>query len=163
MTTRTTEGADAPSAPQSLSVVYDDHCHLCQRCRAWLQESAQLVPIGFVAASDAVGVRNLGIDRSLLPIGDELIVVGNTAPGQAEPIWVGPDAFITCLWALADHRQLAARLQKPTMRPVAKAAFHALSLGRGSISKVLDGASDGPAPQPCPSGECSAASSGGAP
>lgn len=139
METYATEGASAPSAPQSLTVVYDDRCQLCQRCRAWLEGSAQLVPIGFVASSDRAGVQALGINPAILPVGDELIVIGHVAKGQPEPIWVGPDAFITCLWALADHRQLAARLQKPSMRPVAKTAFHALSRSRGPISGVMGG------------------------
>lgn len=101
--------------------------------------SAQLVPIDFVAASDLVSVRRLGVEPAVLPVGDELIVIGHTAPGGLELIWVGPDAFITCLWALADHRQLAGRLQRPAMRPLAKQAFHALSLGRGAVSSVLGG------------------------
>lgn len=123
----------------ALTVVYDDTCPLCQRCRAWIAGSVQLVPVGFVAASDVESVSRLGLPPATVPVGDELVVVGHIGPGQPAAVWVGPDAFITCLWALRDHRTLAGRLQRPTMRPVAKAAFHALSAGRGSISKLLGG------------------------
>lgn len=158
-TNRTPRAAAAAPvwAPQTLTVVYDDHCQLCLRCRAWLQRSTQLVPLAFVAASDEAGVRQLGLDPSILPVGDELIVVGQPSPEQPQPIWVGPDAFITCLWALAEHRDLSIRLQKPALRPVAKRAFHALSLGRGTISSALastapfvDAADCGPTCQPSP-------------
>ena len=139
MNTPQAEAMPQPIAPTALTVVYDDRCQLCQRCRAWLARSSQMVPIGFVAASDLSGVRRLGLEPATLPVGDDLIVVGHTSLGAPEPIWVGPDAFITCLWALTDHRQLASRLQKPGLRPVAKRAFHALSLGRGTLSNVLAG------------------------
>ena len=96
------------------------------------------MPIGFVASSNKDAVHRLGLDPAIVPVGDELVVVGHTSAGEPELVWVGPDAFITCLWALAEHRELAARLQRPAMRPVAKRAFHALSLGRGSISSAID-------------------------
>lgn len=148
----TTAQAEAtPLIPAWLTVVYDDRCQLCQRCRGWLQNAAQLVPLAFVAASDGPGIHQLGLDAAALPVGDELIVVGHTAPGQAQLIWVGPDAFITCLWALAEHRQLAGRLQKPAMRPLAKRAFHALSLGRGTLSNVLAGIAPAEPVSSCPS------------
>lgn len=139
-------------APRSLTVVYDDACQLCLRCRAWLENARQLVPIEFVPASDLAAVRQLGLDPAVLPIGDELVVVGRTSANEPELIWIGPDAFITCLWALADHRQLAGRLQRPSMRPVAKRAFQALSLGRGSISNVL--ATAVPIDRACESNAC---------
>lgn len=150
--------------PLALTVIYDDRCQLCQRCRAWLAGSAQLVPIGFVAASDRSGVHRLGLDPAVLPVGDDLIVVGHTTPDEPEPVWVGPDAFITCLWALTEHRSLAARLQKPTMRPLAKRAFHALSLSRGSISSVLAAAGRGiedPIESLCADDGCSQPSASG--
>lgn len=136
----TSRPANAIRIPLSLTVVYDDRCQLCQRCRAWLLQAEQLVPIYLVAASDTVAIRQLGLNLATVPVGDELVVVGQMAAGEPEPIWIWPDAFITCLWALTEHRQLATRLQSPGLRHVAKAAFHALSLGRGSISTRLDGA-----------------------
>lgn len=99
------------------------------------------MPIGFVAASDEDAVHRLGLDPAIVPVGDELIVVGHTSAVEPVMVWVGPDAFITCLWALAEHRNLSARLQRPTLRPVAKGVFHALSLGRGTVSAALSGSS----------------------
>jgi len=121
-----------PVIPTTLTVVYDDGCELCRRCRAWLEGAEQLVTIDFAPASDADRLRELGLDPMSAPAGDELIVIGDNGA-----VWIGADAFITCLWALKRHRRLAARLQKPTYRPVAKRAFHALSAGRGTISLAL--------------------------
>lgn len=135
-----------------ITVIYDDACEVCRRCRVWLERSAQLVPISFVAAGDRAAVAALGLDPSLVPVGDELVVVGHGGPDDVRPIWVGPDAFITCLWALAEHRRLAGRLQAAAMRPVAKAAFHALSSGRGQINRVLRG--DPSASAVCTSDAC---------
>ena len=142
-------------APAGLTVVYDDGCELCRRCRAWLEGSIQLVPLEFVAASEGKRVTELGLDPTIVPVGDELVVVGDNGA-----VWVGPDAFITCLWALTDHRRLAGRLQKPAYRGVAKTAFHALSAGRGAISLALASRSL-PASPKCIENACGPESVGG--
>ncbi len=133
--------SDLPPQPAGqldwLTVLYDENCELCRRCRRWLEAQDQLVPLKFVAAGsesamvwsarwrDATG----GVD---LPVGEELVVL---AP-RGE-VWVGPDAFIVLLWALRQHRRLAARLSTPSLRPVARQVFHGLSAGRGAISGLL--------------------------
>lgn len=138
--------------PTGLAVIYDDRCELCRRCRAWLESQEALVPLEFRAASDPALAE---WSRDWLPVGDELVVVGDDGS-----IWVGPDAFITCLWALRKHRALAGRLQRPGLRGVAKQAFHALSLGRGTVSSVLttgqavERAAEPAVDGSCPGGVC---------
>ncbi len=117
------------SAPTSIIVVFDDRCAFCQRCCQWLAGQAQLVPIEFAAASNPLVAEWLGDD---VPVGDELVVVGDNGH-----LWVGPDAFVTCLWALRDHRRLARSLQLRGLRSMAKHMFHGVSSGRGVISAVL--------------------------
>lgn len=134
----------AHSVPNGLTVVFDDRCNLCQRCGDWLGRQAQLVPISFVAASDPVVREWIG---DLAPVGDELVVVGDTGE-----FWVGPDAFVTCLWALRDYRSLARKLQLPGFRGMAKQMFHGLSTGRGVISTVIGPPAGDPL---CPDGACS--------
>lgn len=130
--------------PTSLIVVFDDRCGLCQRCCQWLASQAQLVPIEFAAASNPLVIEWLGAD---VPVGDELVVVGDNGH-----LWVGPDAFVTCLWALRDRRTLARALQKPGLRVMAKHVFHGISSGRSVISSVVGP----PAGDPnCADGSCS--------
>lgn len=116
-------------APAWLTVLYDEDCALCWRCRVWIEGQEQLVPVRFVS-SQMPGIQEWA--NGLLPVGDELVVVDNQ--GQ---VWVGPDAFITCLWALRRYRSMANHLQRPGMSGVAKATFHHLSGARGAISRVL--------------------------
>ncbi len=109
-----------------LTVIYDANCPLCRRCREWVLAQRHLVEIRFVAAQEPWVQDWLG---ALVPIGDELVVVGDDGS-----TWVGPDAFIVCLWGLERYRSLAARLQRPGTRAVAKQAFHMVSSGRGVAS-----------------------------
>lgn len=112
-----------------LIVIYDERCEFCRRCRAWLEGQPQLVPLDFAAAGEpAVAAWANG----RIPVGDELVVVADDGA-----TWVGPAAFIVCLWALRDHRRTAVRLQRPSLRPLAKQFLHAFSAGRGVASLVL--------------------------
>ncbi len=121
---------DANGEPLAfLTVVYDDRCEVCRRCRSWLTSQEQLVPLRFLAASDPVVAEWAG---DMVPTGDELVVV--------DPVgatWVGPDAFVVCLAALRRYAPLAQRLQKPALRPIAQRVFHAVSAGRGVANGFL--------------------------
>lgn len=120
-----------------LAVLYDEHCELCRRCRRWLESQDQLVPLTFVAAGSGLAAEWSAQWRDAtggpdLPLGEELVVCS-----PAGDVWVGPDAFIVLLWALRQHRRLAARLSAPSLRPVARQVFHGLSAGRGALSGLL--------------------------
>ncbi len=112
-----------------LTVVFDDACALCRRCHLWLADQDAVVPLRFLAASDPVAIDWLG-DR--VPIGQELVVVDHCGA-----VWVGPDAFIAVLAVLRRYRSLSRRLQRPALRPLARQAFHAVSLSRGSVSALI--------------------------
>lgn len=113
----------------SLTVIYDGNCALCRRCRTWVTGQYQLVPIRFVAADEPWVRQWLG---GLVPIGDDLVVVDDG--GRA---WVGPEAFVVCLWGLDRYRSLAMRLQQMGGRLLAKHVFHSVSAGRGVASLFL--------------------------
>lgn len=119
----------APGPAADLTVVYDDRCPLCRRCREWVLAQPQLVSYRFVAASEPWVRTWLGPS---VPVGDDLVVVARTGA-----TWVGPDAFIVCLWGLQRYRPLAMKLQRPGLRGMAKRAFHLVSAGRGLASVVL--------------------------
>ncbi|HRW37870.1 MAG TPA: DCC1-like thiol-disulfide oxidoreductase family protein [Aquihabitans sp.] len=124
--------------PAALTVFYDPGCELCRRCRAWLEVQPTWVPLRFVEADAAA--------RRLLPqlpwLGTELVVVGDD--GAA---WIGPAAFLTCLWATERYRPWSRRLSGPAFAPLAERFFASVSSHRGRIAGFL-------APDDCEQGTC---------
>ena len=112
-----------------LTVLYDEHCPLCVRCADWMWAQAQLVPLEIMPAhSEQARTRFKGLPW----LGYELCVVSDE--GDA---WVGPAAFLMCLWALADYREWAYRLSGDTFAPLAERFFRALSRRRSSIAALF--------------------------
>lgn len=116
-------------APAQLTVVYDETCELCRRCRDWLASQPTRVPLVMVAAgSPEAAERFAGVPW----LGTELVVAADD--GRA---WVGPAAFVMCLWATTRHGQWAARLSGPALAPTAERVLAALSTNRGRVSALL--------------------------
>ncbi|MEV7612328.1 DCC1-like thiol-disulfide oxidoreductase family protein [Streptomyces sp. NPDC089799] len=116
-----------PGTPvRRLTVLYDAHCPLCVHVRHWLLGQRWLVPLRLVpAASDEARRLHPGLDHAATL--REITVIGDG--GQ---IWTGTDAFIVCLWALAEHRPKAEWLATPAGRPFARAAMTAAAAWRGA-------------------------------
>lgn len=110
-----------------ITVVYDANCGLCTRAKEWIAQQAPLVSLQFVAAKSAAARERF----PQLPAG-ELAVVANT--GEA---WLGNHAWIVCLWALRDYRDLAFRLTSPLLLLLAREAFTILSGNRKALSTLL--------------------------
>lgn len=121
------EGARSPRA---LVILFDPSCSLCQRVRAWMLRQDSYVELRFLACSGAEARARYG---DIPWLGDELVVVGDTGE-----VWVGPAAFLTCLWALVDWREWSYRLSGPAFAPLAERFFHALSSRRKGIAAWLD-------------------------
>ena len=101
-------------AVRHLTVLYDADCPLCVHIRHWLLAQRWLVPLRLVpAASFEAQQRFPRLDHASTL--KEITVVGDR--GQ---VWRGTDAFIVCLWALAEHRPRANWLATPAGRPFAK-------------------------------------------
>jgi hypothetical protein len=66
-----------------------------------------------------------------LPAG-ELAVVADT-----REVWLGNHAWIVCLWALRDYRDLAVRLTSPLLLLMAREAFTVVSRNRSALSSML--------------------------
>ena len=125
--------------PARLTVIYDERCELCRRCRHWLALQPAHVDLRFLACGDP-RVEELYGD---LPwFRSDLMVVSDI--GQA---WVGPEAFLMCLWATRRWRAWSFRLRGSAFAPFSERFFHALSDKRASISALLD-------PHTCESGTC---------
>ncbi|GLW70875.1 hypothetical protein Kpho02_31740 [Kitasatospora phosalacinea] len=151
MTTPPPHGAPPPVT--GLAVLHDPDCGLCRQLTRWLRGQAQLVPLEFVAVASPEARRRFpGVDHEA-SLG-EITVVADTGE-----VWRGPQAFVTCLWALAEHRPLAHRLATPAGLPLARAAAFAAARYRAAtgagrprpdeLLASLDGTAD------CPDGSCS--------
>ena len=111
-----------------LFVLYDAHCTLCRRLRAWLETQDQLTSLVFLAAGSAAArLRFPNIDHQA-PLEDLMAIADNGA------VYRGPKAWILCLWALRDYRQLSFRLASPEWLPVAQRVIAWVSAHRTRLS-----------------------------
>jgi len=122
--------AAAPRSPRALTVLFDPGCALCQRSRAWMLRQESYVPLHFVACSGEQARARYG---DLPWLGDELIVVSDVGE-----VWVGPAAFLTCLWALVAWREWSYRLSAPAFAPLAERFFRLLSSHRRGLAAWFD-------------------------
>jgi predicted DCC family thiol-disulfide oxidoreductase YuxK len=119
-----------PRNPRALTVLFDPGCALCRRCRAWMLGQASYLPLTFLACTSDEARRRFG---DIPWLADELIVVGDGGE-----VWVGPAAFLICLWALVDWREWSFRLAGPAFAPLAERFFSFLSSRRRSLAALLD-------------------------
>src|SRR5436190_16943159 len=120
---------DPDRSPRALTVLYDPTCALCRRCRAWMEGQQSYVPLSFVSCTGAEARARYG---DLPWLGDELVVVGD-----AGEVWVGPAAFLTCLWALVDWRPWSYRLAAPAFVPLVERFFVLVSSRRKSLAALV--------------------------
>jgi predicted DCC family thiol-disulfide oxidoreductase YuxK len=113
-----------------LTVLYDERCALCIRCREWMLVQDAIVPIEFLGSHSVRATRLYG---AVPWLGDELVVVSDEGE-----VWAGPAAFVVCLWALADYREWSYRLAGDTFSKVAVKFFATLSKKRKWIAQWLD-------------------------
>ncbi len=96
---------------QLLTVLYDTNCGLCRNVRDWLAQEPQFVELRFLAAnSDAARQRFPKLDHQA-SLRDVTVI------GESGEVFVGPGAWLICLWALRDYREWSLRLSSPQMRP----------------------------------------------
>ncbi|GAA4675704.1 thiol-disulfide oxidoreductase DCC family protein [Phytohabitans rumicis] len=108
----------------ALTVLYDAHCPLCRAAHRWLAARDQLVPLEFVpAGSDEARRRLPGLDHGATL--RDVTVVADTGE-----VYVGDGAWLACLWALAGYRELAERLARPHLLPVARRVIAAAAAVR---------------------------------
>jgi predicted DCC family thiol-disulfide oxidoreductase YuxK len=123
--------ATEPSArTRRLTVLYDERCAFCLRCRDWLLGQPCLVEVELLPAGSAVAKQRYG---SFPILGDELVVFDDQGRG-----WVGAAAFLTCLWATARYRPWAYRFARPHLAPHAERFFRFVSKRRDRWNRWLD-------------------------
>lgn len=116
--------------PRRLTVLYDERCPFCLRCRDWLLGQpclvdVRLLPAGAPAVRERYGAFPL--------LGDELAVFDERGHG-----WVGGAAFLMCLWATARYRSWSYRLARPLFAPYAERFFRFVSSRRDRWNRWLD-------------------------
>jgi predicted DCC family thiol-disulfide oxidoreductase YuxK len=114
---------------RKLTVVYDETCSFCLRCRDWLLAQPCFLEVELLAAGSPMARSRYG---QLPWLGNELVAVDDR--GRA---WIGPGAFLTCLWATVRYRQWAYRLSTPTLAPLAMWFFKVISKRRDRWSAWL--------------------------
>jgi predicted DCC family thiol-disulfide oxidoreductase YuxK len=111
----------------SITILYDAACGLCTFARDWIRKQSSLVGIEFVAAGSTQAQRAF---PQISP--GELTVVADTGE-----VGLGNHAWIVCLWALRDYRDLAFRLTSPALLLMSREAFVAVSRNRLALSSML--------------------------
>lgn len=113
-----------------LSVLYDDECAFCVRCREVFAGYEPIVPIRFVPSRSPAARTLCG---GTVPAGGrELIVIDSSGA-----YWLGPSAFVACLWAFDETRGLAALLALPLLRRFAAWFFRFVSHNRAALSSLF--------------------------
>ena len=113
----------------ALTVLYDETCPLCVRCRDWMLSQPSYVPLELMPSHSEHARRRYG---KVPWLGAELCVVSDVGE-----VWVGAAAFLMCLWALCEWRPWSYRLSGPSLAPLAERFFHGLSQNRKSIAAWL--------------------------
>lgn len=116
---------------RKLTVLYDQQCALCRRARAWLGSQAQLVRLEFVPAGSLEAQR-------LYPSLDHAATRKDlTVIGDGGEVYRGGKAWLMCLWALRDHREMALRWSTPGRMEVARRFVAWVSNHRAGLSHLI--------------------------
>jgi len=111
----------------ALTILYDDACGLCTHAKDWIAQQTPLIELQFLPCGSPEARRRF----RQLPT-EELAVVADTGE-----VWLGNHAWIVCLWALRDYRDLAFRLTSPYFLLMAREAFTVVSKNRHALSAML--------------------------
>ena len=124
------DGSLAPSREGArLTILYDEKCTFCLRCRDWLATQPCLIEVELLASGSATARERYG---NVPWLGKELVVVGEQ--GQ---VWVGPDAYLVAMWATARFRSWAYLFARPGYSRFAEAFFRHVSKNRAKWGEWL--------------------------
>lgn len=114
---------------RAMTVLYDGDCPFCVRCQAWLARSPQRVPLLAIdCRSDLARNRYARIPG----LGRELVVVDDEGR-----FWVGPAAFVMCLWALEGWSWLVWWMLSGPLLPLTIALFAAITVNRATLASLV--------------------------
>jgi len=116
---------------QALTVLYDQHCELCCRCRDWLQRQPAFVELRFTPLQSPQLERRYPGLSAFRPEQEILVISDEGA------VYRGGEAWIMCLWATQTYREWALRLATPLLFPLVKRFCSLVSSNRLSLSRLL--------------------------
>ena len=123
----------------TLTVLFDASCAFCVRTAQWLSAQRAHVTLELLPAQDEQAVARFG----MLPwLGQQLVVVADDGR-----VWAGSAAFVMCLWALVDTRELAMQMASPGLAPLAERFFRFVSARRHRLAALVSHA-------PCAEAAC---------
>lgn len=115
----------------TLHVLYDADSRDSVQQRDWLARQAAIVPLRFHAhCTEETSCRFPGIEPHLTR--DALTTVSDDGH-----FWTGPNALVTCLFALEAHRDLGERLAQPEVLPLARTALELLRREVFELNQLL--------------------------
>jgi predicted DCC family thiol-disulfide oxidoreductase YuxK len=113
-----------------LTVLYDKYCGFCARVKRWLQREPRYVELEFVPQGSPEAERRFPSLPAEWRFG-KLVVVDDRGG-----VYAGTRAYLMCLWALREYRELSLDLSFPLLYPFAKIAFGIVTRSRGFLSSV---------------------------
>jgi predicted DCC family thiol-disulfide oxidoreductase YuxK len=115
----------------ALNVIYDANCPLCRRCREWLLAQQAFITLVFTPLQ-ALDLEDRFPGVGAYEPGKQLVAIADDGG-----VYVGERAWIMCLYALEDYRELAVRLAQPYAMPFAERICKLISHNRIGISRAL--------------------------
>ncbi len=116
-----------------LTVLYDAECNFCIRCVRWLRRQPAYISLEFIpSGSEAVKAKYPHVN--LPATATDLVVIDDELRA-----YYGSKAYIICLYALEDYRELSYRLSSPGLWPYARRAFGLITRNRRNISLLFNG------------------------
>ncbi len=114
-----------------LTILYDPMCAFCCRCRDWLLGRPKYIELEFLPRGSSDATKRYPSLRT--EGGSDVLVVVTDEGG----VYRGSDAYIMCLYALVDYRELAIDLAHGVFRPLADRGFSWLSRNRTMLSQIV--------------------------
>jgi predicted DCC family thiol-disulfide oxidoreductase YuxK len=114
-----------------IYIIYDSECGLCVQCRKWIEKQPAFLQITFLPrnSQEAATLITTVTDQKL---GDELIVVSDEGG-----LYRGAHAWVMCLYALQNYRELGNKIATPMLLPWAKRICELVAQNRLNLSQLL--------------------------
>ncbi len=118
----------------TLTVLYDQDCVLCQNCRIWLIRQRTFIKLRFIPLQSPQITEWFPQLEQCPDINprEQLVVISDKG-------WVyqSQSAWIMCLYALVEYREWSLRLSQPALLPFAHIACEMISRNRLRLSNFL--------------------------